>query len=184
MSLARSFLSNMWTCFLDYAAELLTSLWCWWELVLSSGLDLSPKMRPIISHIWAGPGFHERGGDGHWGDSFSHGIGAVVKPPKPPAVRETGQSKTAGFLISFLIPPDPIHPGPAWCNPPVRYPPMFSMLMPPTKWMIHGGTYACNHLKKDRCINAPGNPCLLSDNRLSINGAVNRWVFTERGIHF
>lgn len=58
------------------------------------------------------------------------------------------------------------------------------MLMPPTKWMNHCGTRACNHFKKDRCINTPENPCLLVDNQLSISGAINRCVCAEREIQF
>lgn len=97
-----------------------------------------------------------------------------------PTVRDPRQSKAAKFLISLLIPPDLIHPGPACCNPSVQHPPMFNMLMPPAKWMNHRGAWACNHFRKDRCINTPENPCLLVDNRLS----VNRCVCAEKGIRF
>lgn len=44
--------------------------------------------------------------------------------------------KAARFLISFLIPPDRIHPGLCCCNPLAQYPPMFNMLMSPTKCII------------------------------------------------
>lgn len=40
-----------------------------------------------------------------------------------PRWEETGRSKATRFLISLLIPPDLVHPGPACCNPPVWYPP-------------------------------------------------------------
>lgn len=157
---------------------------CWSESVLKPGLELVSS-RPGFSSLcgekseWAGGG-----GDGQWGDSSFHRIGTIVKPPESPTGRETGRSKVARFLISLLIPPDLIHPGPACCNPSVRYPPMFNMLMPPTKWMNHRGTWACNHFKKDRCINTPENPCLLVDNRLSVSGASNRCVCAKRRIRF
>lgn len=150
--------------------------WIWVQRWDRSGPDL------VFFSEWEKSGWD--GGDGQWGDSSSHRIGTIVKPPESPTVRETGRSKAARFLISLLIPPDLIHPGPACCNPLVRYPPMFNMLMPPTKWMNHRGTRACNHFKKDRCINTPENPCLLVDNRLSVSGAVNRCVCGELGIRF
>lgn len=133
------------------------------QSVLRSGPDLSPKVRSVRSRLafYFQCGKRADGVDGQWGDSSSHRIGTIVKPP------DGGRSKAARFLISLLIPPDLIHPGPACCNPSVRYPPMFKMLMPLTKWMNHRGTRACNHFKKDRCINTSENPCLLVDNRLS-----------------
>lgn len=127
-------------------------------------------MRPSVSRTGARPGFlfgaetkgailwYMWGVDGQRGDSSSHKISAVVNPPTSPVVRGTGWSGAARFLISFLIPPDPIHPGPPCCNPSVGYPSMFNMLMPTTTWMNHQSKQACNHFNKDRCINTPENP--------------------------
>lgn len=159
--------------------------------MLSSRLDLSPKVRPSDAHFRPGLlcGKERMKGKGGWwserGFIFPRYSDTIVKPPTSPVVRGTEWSEAAArFLISFLIPPDPIHPGPACRNPSVRYPPMFNMLMPTSKWMNHHGTQARHHFKKDRCINTPENPCLLLDNRLSINGPVNRCVCAEPRIPF
>lgn len=173
-----------------------TSWWITWRLLsigvgaqLKAGSEAKGQTKRRSLSTWFV--VRKRKNGGRWGGRWSEGgsifprySDIIVKPPTAPAVRGTERSEAARFLISFLIPPDPIHPGPACCNPSVRYPPMFNMLIPATKWMNHRGTQARDHFKKDRCVNTPENPCLLSDNRLSTNGPVNRCVCAGRRIPF
>lgn len=160
-----------------------TSWWITWRLLsirvgaqLKAGSESKGQTKRHSLSTWFVVPKRKNEGEGGWGWWPERGFifprysDTIVKPPTSPAVRGTGWSEAARFLISFLIPPDPIRPGPACCNPWVRYPPMFNMLMPTTKWMNHRGTQARHHFKKDRCTNTPENPCLLLDNRLSING--------------
>lgn len=155
--------ANYWArCVIDQSRSSAQG-WIWvqrWDQSSLTRPDSDPFFLFCVENEWM------RAGDGQRGDSSSPRIAAVVKPLKSPAVRGTGRSKAARFLISFLIPPDPIHPGPACCNPSVRYPSMFNMLMPPTKWMNHRGATIS---KKDGRINTP-DPCLLVDDRLIIDG--------------
>lgn len=97
----------------------------------------SPAQRPITSHVWARTDvsscarvWKKRGWEGAMAREKKSYLpaGSVLLLNLLNHLQRTKQNraawcKAARFLISFLIPPDRIHPGFCSCNPLARYPP-------------------------------------------------------------